>query len=109
MKAFRLGVYGLGLYQIVSPLAYLATTYYNQYLREEDGLTNGERLRLKYASFTSKAFRDAGTKQEAYTMITGSTDGIGRVTALQLAKYGFNLVLVSRSADKLQRVREECL
>jgi 17beta-estradiol 17-dehydrogenase / very-long-chain 3-oxoacyl-CoA reductase len=42
-------------------------------------------------------------------MITGSTDGIGRVTALQLAKYGFNLVLVSRSADKLQKVREECL
>ena len=41
-------------------------------------------------------------------MITGSTDGIGRVTALQLAKYGFNLVLVSRSAEKLQKVREEC-
>jgi 17beta-estradiol 17-dehydrogenase / very-long-chain 3-oxoacyl-CoA reductase len=42
-------------------------------------------------------------------MITGSSDGIGRVIALQLAKYGFNLVLVSRSENKLSNVRDECL
>ena len=29
--------------------------------------------------------------------------------SLQLAKYGFNLVLVSRSADKLEKVKAECL
>ena len=42
-------------------------------------------------------------------MITGSSDGIGRVIALQLAKYGFNLVLVSRSENKLNNVKDECL
>ena len=42
-------------------------------------------------------------------MITGSSDGIGRVMALQMAKYGFNLVLVSRTQEKLEKVKEECL
>ncbi len=41
-------------------------------------------------------------------MITGSSDGIGRVMALQMAKYGFNLVLVSRTPEKLERVKAEC-
>ena len=42
-------------------------------------------------------------------MITGSSDGIGRVIALQMAKYGFNMVLVSRTKEKLESVRNECL
>jgi len=107
LKLLSLGVYGVGLYQITSPLVYLASTYYNQYLRTENGLTNGERLRLKYSSFTTKNFRDS--PQSSYVMITGSSDGIGRVTALQMVKYGFNLVLVSRSQGKLEAVKDECL
>lgn len=35
-------------------------------------------------------------------MVTGASDGIGKQFALQLAKAGFNLLLVSRTASKLQ-------
>lgn len=39
--------------------------------------------------------------------MTGATDGIGKEFALQLAKAGFNLLLVSRSEDKLKAVTAE--
>lgn len=42
-----------------------------------------------------------------YTVITGSTDGIGRAYALELAQKGFNIVLISRSAAKLVQVANE--
>ena len=41
------------------------------------------------------------------TVVTGSTDGIGRSYAEQLAKKGMNLVLISRSAEKLNIVAKE--
>jgi 17beta-estradiol 17-dehydrogenase / very-long-chain 3-oxoacyl-CoA reductase len=37
----------------------------------------------------------------ANAVVTGATDGIGREFANQLAKAGFNIILVSRSAEKL--------
>ena len=40
-------------------------------------------------------------------VITGATDGIGKEFALQLAKAGFNIVLVSRSEEKLKGVAGE--
>ncbi len=46
---------------------------------------------------------------DSYVMITGASDGIGRITALQMAKYGFKVVLVARNAEKLEKVRQECL
>ena len=40
-------------------------------------------------------------------MITGSTDGIGRAFAFELANRGFNIVLISRNQDKLNAVASE--
>lgn len=42
-----------------------------------------------------------------WAVVTGATDGIGREFALQLAKKGFNILLVSRSPEKLGAVAGE--
>lgn len=42
-------------------------------------------------------------------LITGATDGIGRVTARELAKKGFDLILVGRSESKLSATKEELI
>ena len=46
----------------------------------------------------------AGAK---WAVVTGSTDGIGKAYAFELAKKNFNLVLISRSIDKLNEVSKE--
>jgi hypothetical protein len=43
----------------------------------------------------------------AYAIITGPTSGIGKAYAIALAKQGFNLILVSRSASKLAALKDE--
>ncbi|KAJ1728425.1 hypothetical protein LPJ61_004038 [Coemansia biformis] len=59
-------------------------------------------------------FLRAGTKLEkfgagqgAWAAVTGCTDGLGREAALELARKGFNVLLLSRSADKLDVVAGE--
>ncbi|KAJ3675472.1 hypothetical protein LUZ60_004514 [Juncus effusus] len=43
-----------------------------------------------------------------WAVVTGCTDGIGRAFSFQLARrYGMNLVLVGRNAEKLQNIAEE--
>ena len=42
-----------------------------------------------------------------WALITGSSDGIGAEYARYLAQGGFNLILVSRDADKLKAVTED--
>lgn len=42
-----------------------------------------------------------------WAVVTGATDGIGKAIAKQLAKRGLNLVLISRSEDKLKAAAEE--
>ena len=44
---------------------------------------------------------------ESYVLITGSSDGLGKAFAFAFAGLGFNLILVSRSQQKLQTVKEE--
>lgn len=39
--------------------------------------------------------------------MTGATDGLGYAFCDQLARSGFNILLVSRSKDKLERVQGE--
>ncbi|XP_042855475.1 inactive hydroxysteroid dehydrogenase-like protein 1 [Penaeus japonicus] len=42
-----------------------------------------------------------------WAVVTGSTDGIGKSYAKELAKKGMNILLVSRNMEKLQRVAGE--
>ncbi|XP_074855056.1 very-long-chain 3-oxoacyl-CoA reductase [Carettochelys insculpta] len=42
-----------------------------------------------------------------WAVVTGATDGIGKAYAEELAKHGMNVVLISRSQEKLQYVASE--
>ena len=43
----------------------------------------------------------------SWVLITGSTDGIGLGFAKVLAKYGFNIISISRNPQKLKKVEQE--
>lgn len=43
----------------------------------------------------------------SWAIVTGASDGIGKEFALQLAALGFDIMLISRSKDKLQAVADE--
>lgn len=43
----------------------------------------------------------------SWAIVTGASDGIGKEYSLQLARAGFNIVLVSRSIEKLEAVSKE--
>jgi 17beta-estradiol 17-dehydrogenase / very-long-chain 3-oxoacyl-CoA reductase len=45
--------------------------------------------------------------QGTWAIITGASDGIGKGFAFILAKRGFNLVLIARSGEKLEKVKQE--
>ncbi|XP_069325953.1 very-long-chain 3-oxoacyl-CoA reductase [Eulemur rufifrons] len=70
-------------------------------------------LRISYSLFT--ALRVWGVGNEAgvgpglgeWAVVTGSTDGIGKSYAEELAKRGMKVVLISRSQDKLNQVSSE--
>lgn len=40
-------------------------------------------------------------------MVTGATDGIGKAYAKALAKEGLNIILISRTKEKLDNVAAE--
>jgi len=48
-----------------------------------------------------------GAKKGSWAVVTGASDGIGREFAFQLAKAGFNILLVARSSEKLSAVAAE--
>lgn len=48
-----------------------------------------------------------GAGDGAWAVVTGASDGIGRVYALELAKRGFNILLISRTRSKLEEVAKE--
>ena len=50
-----------------------------------------------------KNLREYGT----WAIVTGGTDGIGKALAMELAKQKINLLLISRTASKLEAVAEE--
>ncbi len=42
-----------------------------------------------------------------FTVVTGASEGIGRGYALELARQGLNVVIMSRSREKLLEVASE--
>lgn len=50
---------------------------------------------------------DLSTKFGSWAVVTGSTDGIGKAYAKELAKRGINIVLISRNIEKLMKVASE--
>ncbi|KAL6444123.1 hypothetical protein ACFW04_001810 [Cataglyphis niger] len=52
---------------------------------------------------------DLRTKFGEWTVVTGSTDGIGKAYAKELAKRNINLILISRNLEKLESTKEEIL
>lgn len=44
-----------------------------------------------------------------WAVVTGGSDGIGKQFGIQLAKMGFNIVLISRSLDKLKIAQEDLI
>ena len=42
-----------------------------------------------------------------WAVVTGCTDGIGKAVTMELASRGFNIVLISRSIDKLNATAKE--
>ncbi|CAK6449490.1 unnamed protein product [Pipistrellus nathusii] len=70
-------------------------------------------LRISYSLFT--AFQIWGLGHEPrvgpglgeWAVVTGSTDGIGKSYAEELARCGMKVVLISRSQDKLNQVSSE--
>lgn len=71
-------------------------------------------LTLSYASLLLDVFvlppvdfKTYGAKTGKWAVITGASDGIGKEYALQLAKRGMNVVLISRTQSKLDALAEE--
>ncbi|KAJ3316295.1 hypothetical protein HDU76_001909 [Blyttiomyces sp. JEL0837] len=54
-----------------------------------------------------KAYKNKDKSIESWALITGASDGIGKEFALQLAKSGFNVILMARTQSKLDQVSSE--
>ncbi len=46
-------------------------------------------------------------KYGEWALVTGATDGIGKAIAMELSRKGLKILLVSRSADKLEEAKKE--
>ena len=68
-----------------------------------------EYLSSIYRAYIKTSWTNWGNRygKGSYAVITGSSDGIGKEWALQLAAKGFNLVMVARNRDKMEAVKRE--
>ncbi|KAI1005149.1 Very-long-chain 3-oxoacyl-CoA reductase [Podosphaera aphanis] len=64
------------------------------------------RLLLSLFVLSGKNLRKYGPKG-TYALVTGASDGLGKEYAIQLAQKGFSLLLVSRTASKLETLSTE--
>ena len=54
-----------------------------------------------------KASIEPFKKKDAWAVITGASDGIGAEYAMELARHGFNIMIVSRTEVKLRKVQKD--
>ena len=47
--------------------------------------------------------------ENTYALVTGATSGIGLEISINLAKRGYNLILVSRTTDKLDQTSKKLI
>lgn len=67
-------------------------------------------LRFVYQNFLRRRVnlvRKYGSN--SWVVVTGASDGIGKQIALKLGHMGFNIVLIARNKEKLQKVQEELM
>jgi 17beta-estradiol 17-dehydrogenase / very-long-chain 3-oxoacyl-CoA reductase len=68
-------------------------------------------LLYKFIKFIRPYIRPSGLRKylipDAYALVTGATDGIGKAIAIALAARGFNVILHGRNSDKLMAVENE--
>eukprot|EP01090_Pellita_catalonica_P018606 TRINITY_DN6064_c0_g3_i1.p1 TRINITY_DN6064_c0_g3~~TRINITY_DN6064_c0_g3_i1.p1 ORF type:complete len:309 (-),score=38.72 TRINITY_DN6064_c0_g3_i1:487-1413(-) len=83
---------------VVSVLGWLVVAYYSFFVGR------GIFRHFIQSNGGVKRFNKSG---DSWAVITGGSDGIGKVFAEQLAKAGFNILLLSRTESKLKDVKTE--
>lgn len=63
---------------------------------------------VKLSFFTSINMHKYKKKGGDWAVVTGASDGLGKAFSIELARQGFNIMLVSRTKSKLDDVAAEC-
>ncbi|XP_029439005.1 very-long-chain 3-oxoacyl-CoA reductase [Rhinatrema bivittatum] len=71
------------------------------------GLRAGYRLLSGIRVWVLGDGTQVGPRLGRWAVVTGATDGIGKAYAVELAKRGMSIVLISRSPEKLEQVADE--
>jgi 17beta-estradiol 17-dehydrogenase / very-long-chain 3-oxoacyl-CoA reductase len=59
-----------------------------------------------YAKYGNKKGKEI-QRERSWALVTGASDGIGLAYCHELARRGFNIILLSRTRSKLEKVAEE--
>ena len=59
--------------------------------------------------YVPNLFAKYALSSSSFALITGSSDGIGEEYAKVLASQGFNIILVSRTLSKMEKVKQDII
>ncbi|KAI3405031.2 hypothetical protein KGF56_002196 [Candida oxycetoniae] len=100
--------------QLLSSFSENKVVYYALLFALLFGVVKVTILTLKFVSLIADIFilpavdfTKYGANQGNWAVVTGASDGIGKEFALQLAKRGLSIVLVSRTQSKLEAIANE--